>query len=150
MYQNSLQIEGSRGVVAVGALLAMFLCSAAAKAEGNNLGYGSGGRLTDYHGIVDQYNASGERFRIRGQCQSACTMFLAIKNVCIERSARLRFHAGSNPLATARMKGHYNARLQGYLEVGDHMGTRVFHTISGNEMISRFGYRECPARSKRP
>ena len=129
----------------VGALLVAFLCSAA-KAEGSNLGYGSGGSLSDYSGTVHQYNASGERFRIRGRCQSACTLFLAIKNACIERSAALRFHAGSSPISTARMMEAYNARLRNYLNAGNYMNSSAFHTISGSDMISRFGYKECPPR----
>ena len=35
-------------------------------------------------------------FRITGLCQSACTTFLSIKNVCVERSANFEFHAGSD------------------------------------------------------
>ena len=147
MMQSSSHIEGWRAAgVTVAALLAAFLSAAAAKAEGSNLGYGSGGSLRDYNGTVQQYNASGERFRIRGRCQSACTLFLAIKNVCIERSAVLRFHAGSSPVATARMIEAYNARLRSYLNAGNYMSSSAFHTVSGSEMISRFGYRECPPR----
>jgi hypothetical protein len=87
MMRSSSQIEGWRlAGVTVAVLLAAFFSTAAAKAEGSNLGYGLGGSLRDYDGTVHQYNASGERFRIRGRCQSACTLFLAIKNVCIERS----------------------------------------------------------------
>jgi hypothetical protein len=147
MMQSSARSEGWRAAGAtVVALLAAFLSAAAAKAEGSNLGYGLGGSLRDYDGTVHQYNASGERFRIRGRCQSACTLFLAIKNVCIERSAVLRFHAGSSPLSTARMIEAYNARLRTYLNAGNYMGSSAFHTVSGSDMISRFGYKECPPR----
>jgi hypothetical protein len=150
MIQSSPHNEGCRAPAAVGALLAMLLCSAAAWAEGSNLGYGGGARtpaaMREYEGMDNQYNASGERFRIRGRCQSACTMLLSIKNVCVERSARVRFHGGRSPLSTAQMKGHYNPRLRGYLDAGGHMDTTNFHTISGSELISRFGYKECPAR----
>jgi hypothetical protein len=145
-YRSGQMNQGCRtagGIV--GALLVAFLCSAA-KAEGSNLGYGSGGSLSDYNGTVHQYNASGERFRIRGRCQSACTLFLAIKNVCIERSAALRFHAGSSPISTARMIEAYNARLRNYLNTGNYMNSSAFHTISGSDMISRFGYKECPPK----
>jgi hypothetical protein len=145
-YRSGQMNQGCRtagGIV--GALLVAFLCSAA-KEEGSNLGYGSGGSLSDYNGTVHQYNASGERFRIRGRCQSACTLFLAIKNVCIERSAALRFHAGSSPISTARMIEAYNARLRNYLNTGNYMNSSAFHTISGSDMISRFGYKECPPK----
>jgi hypothetical protein len=121
-----------------------------ALAEGNDLGYGRGGGFSDYDGTVYRFNQSGERFRIRGRCASACTLFLAIKNVCVERSARLMFHAGNSghggpisPLATAHMMSAYNSKLRSYLEAGGYMNTKQYHTISGREMIVRFGYRGC-------
>src|SRR5215813_10073385 len=112
MNQSARNIKGCHvAEVIIGLLLVALLCSATANAEGSNLGYGLGGALRDYDGTVHQYNASGERFRIRGRCPSACTLFLAIKNVCIERSAVLRFHAGSSPISTARMLGAYDAKI---------------------------------------
>ena len=147
MKQTSSHIETCRAAgVLIGALLTVVMYSAAAKAEGSSLGYGRGGSLSDYTGTVQQYNASGERFRIRGLCKSACTLFLGIKNVCIERSAVLRFHAGLSPISTARMLGSYNAKLRNYLNAGNFMSSSAFHTISGSDMISRFGYKECPPR----
>jgi hypothetical protein len=116
------------------------------------MGMGSGpDGFRPFAAIVQQYNASGERFRIDSHCQSACTMFLAIRNVCITPSARLLFHAGHtlgpnrriNPVATARMMSAYNGRLRGYLKAGGYMDTLAFHTVSGQDMISKFGYRAC-------
>jgi hypothetical protein len=76
------------------AILALLLMPVSAAAEGSSAGHGRGGWFADFDPIVRQYNASGERFRIRGHCQSACTLFLGIRNVCVERDARLLFHAG--------------------------------------------------------
>lgn len=48
-----------------------------------NMGYGAS-NLTEFRhfqSVIGQYNASGERFRIDSHCQSACTMFLSIRNV---------------------------------------------------------------------
>jgi hypothetical protein len=78
--------------------------------------------------------------------QICVQLLLGIKNVCIERSAVLRFHAGLSPISTARMLESYNARLRNYLTAGNHMSSSAFHTISGSDMISRFGYKECPPR----
>jgi hypothetical protein len=39
-------------------------------------------------------NRAGWPFRITGHCQSLCTLFLGLRNVCVERSASLLFHAG--------------------------------------------------------
>jgi hypothetical protein len=105
--------------------------------------YAMGGRTKDFAVDVQKYRQSGERFRITGHCQSACTMFLALRNVCIEPSARLLFHAGNTPDATRRMLNSYNGALRAYLTQRGAMDTPAFHTISGRDMIRRFGYRAC-------
>jgi hypothetical protein len=63
-------------------------------ADTSSLPYSDGGYLPDFVKIVRQYNASGEAFRVQGVCKSACTMFLGIRNLCVERDAKLMFHAG--------------------------------------------------------
>jgi hypothetical protein len=100
--------------------------------------------------VIRQYNASGERFRIDSHCQSACTMFLSIRNVCVEPGATLLFHAGGdrgkgiiNPKITQKMLSTYNAALRSYVTANHFMDTLDFHSISGSEIISRFGYRAC-------
>src|ERR1700710_5576 len=69
-------------------------CVATAAAEGSSVGRGEGGYVPDFVAIVRQYNVSGASFRIEGLCQSACTLFLGIRNVCVERNATLMFHGG--------------------------------------------------------
>jgi hypothetical protein len=83
-------------------------------------------------------------FRIKGHCQSACTMFLAVRNVCIESSARLLFHAAKTPRGTRDMINSYNSKLRAYLVSNRIMESPAFHTISGRDMIRRCGYRQCP------
>jgi hypothetical protein len=65
-----------------------------AVADASSSPYSEGGYVPDFVKIVRQYNASGEQFRIEGICKSACTLFLGIRNVCVERDAKLMFHAG--------------------------------------------------------
>jgi hypothetical protein len=69
------------------------------------------GEMGRFDAVVQQYNASGEHFRIDSHCQSACTTFLSIRNVCITPSATLLFHAGGdmranrmNPASTEHMR----------------------------------------------
>ena len=75
---------------------------AAAYADGSvsslGMGYGAidAAEFGKFLNVVQQYNASGERFRIDGHCQSACTMFLSIRNVCVTPGATLLFHAGGS------------------------------------------------------
>jgi hypothetical protein len=58
-------------------------------ALGMGMGTGPAKPMMAFDAVIAQYNASGKRFRIDGHCQSACTMFLSIKNVCIEPDAEL-------------------------------------------------------------
>ena len=133
------------------ATIIFLLTSTAAMAAGSSAGYGMGG-FEGFDSKVAEYNRSGELFRIEGHCQSACTKFLGIRNVCVERSARLLFHASHDRQRnisqhwTAHTLSHYNARLRDYLVANHYVDTLAFHTISGSEIIDKFGYRECPKR----
>jgi hypothetical protein len=130
-----------------GALVALLCATASARADGSSAGYEYGGQFTRFDPVVRQYNQSGEQFRIVGHCQSSCTLFLSIRNVCIEQSATLLFHAGGrgtvNQAATNHLLNAYNAKLRHYLVSNGYMSTLEFHTIPGPDMIRRFGYRAC-------
>src|SRR3954453_1307251 len=65
-------------------------------AEGSSIPYGRGGPIGARE-LIQQYNQSGELFRIEGHCQSSCTTLLAIRNVCVDPSATLLFHAWLRP-----------------------------------------------------
>jgi hypothetical protein len=123
-------------------------------AEGTSLDHGEGGRIVDFLPIVQQFNESGELFRIQGVCKSACTLFLGIRSVCIERDATLMFHGGHDvrenvtgpeTRASRAMLYRYNEALRQYLLEGHHMDSGEYHILMGSELIDRFGYRECPA-----
>src|SRR5258706_15152402 len=83
-------------------ILLLFATSAIA---GTNSGFEMGGRYARFDPVVSQHNQSGELFRIRGHCQSSCTLFLAIRNVCIEPSATLLFHSAHTTSETLRRRG---------------------------------------------
>jgi hypothetical protein len=133
----------------VGALLIFLSTSIPALAVGSSLPYGQGGWFPQLDPIVQRYNQSGEQFRIEGLCKSACVIFLGIRNICIVRSAQLLFHGAHDhqgvirPHLTRHLMSHFNARLRAYLVANHAMETLAFTTISGSDMISKFGYREC-------
>jgi hypothetical protein len=126
------------------------LLSSSAMAVGSSQGYGMGGQFSQFDPVVAAYNRSGELFRIEGHCQSACTLFLGIRNVCIEPGAQLLFHAGHDrqrnitAKSTNHMLAAYKPKLRQYLVSNHHMDTLAFHTISGREMIDTYGYKACP------
>ena len=137
-----------------GLCLAVFAIMASpALAEGTSLGHGEGGRIVDFLPIVRQYNSSGELFRIQGVCKSACTLFLGIRNICIARDATLMFHGGHDiqedvtgpdTRASRAMLDRYNEALRRYLLEGHYMDSGEYQTLTGGDLIDRFGYRECP------
>ena len=128
---------------------AMLLIAAQPAIAGTSEGYGLGGPFARYDPVIAAHNASGEQLRIVGTCQSSCTLFLGVRNVCVKRNATLRFHSGHDrqrrPVQayTDRMLSAYNGKLRGYLSAGGYMKTTAFHDISGGSMIDRFGYAEC-------
>jgi hypothetical protein len=129
-------------------LIVLILSSSAFAATSER--YGKGGWIKDFQPEIDRANASGELFRIKGHCQSNCTLFLGLRNVCVERSATLLFHAGHDrqrnisAVSTQRMLNAYNAALRAYVTEKGYMNTLEFHAIPGSMIIDKFGYRECP------
>src|ERR1700682_4618737 len=134
------------------ALIAVLLVFTTPAISGTNAGFEMGGRYARFDPVVSQHNQSGELFRIEGHCQSSCTLFLGIKNVCIDRNATLLFHAAHDrsrnvsASLTSHMLSAYNASLRDYVTANHYMDTLAFHSISGRDMIRKFGYRECPKK----
>ena len=117
--------------------------------------FSMGGWIEKFQPAIDQANATGELFRIRGHCQSNCTLFLGVRNVCVERSAQLLFHAGHgrgpnryvvNQSSTQRMLNAYKPKLRQYVVAHGYMNKLDFSAISGARIIDEFGYKECPRR----
>jgi hypothetical protein len=134
----------------LGFVMAPALAEGSVTALGMGMGAPNAQRFAEFEAVVRKYNASGERFRIDGHCQSACTMFLAIRNVCVTPNATLLFHAGGNPRQlqrseeyTKRMLAKYKPSLRKYVTENHFMDTFEFHSISGTAIISRFGYPAC-------
>lgn len=53
----------------------------------------TGGRVSDFQIFREQLIASKAEVRIGGFCASSCTLFLSVPNVCVDKGARLIFHA---------------------------------------------------------
>ena len=118
--------------------------SASALGQASSIPYAMGGSTKKFARERAKFAKTGQLFRIEGHCQSACTMFLQLKNVCVEPNAELLFHAGKHPFATRLMLDSYNAKLRAFVTANHYMDTPKFHTISGRDIIQKFGYRQCP------
>lgn len=139
-------------VAALLVVLSAVIFPAATRADTSDR-FAMGGWIEKFQPAIDQANASGELFRIRGHCQSNCTLFLGVRNVCVERGATLLFHAGHgrgpnryviNANSTQRMLNAYNAKLRRYVTANGYLAKLEFSTISGARIIDEFGYKECP------
>ncbi|MFN4131074.1 MAG: hypothetical protein ACK4GC_14860, partial [Paracoccaceae bacterium] len=51
-----------------------------------------GGSMEGRLRTIAKFRSSGTKVEIRGQCASACTMYLGLPNACVARSSRLGFH----------------------------------------------------------
>ena len=68
--------------------------------------------------------------------------------VMVGRIATGVFHAGAShheldSQKTNIMLNHYNGKLRAYLKAHGAMETRSFTSISGSDIIDKFGYGEC-------
>ena len=151
-WQRSVRALGALGFLAVFCGLAGQPAYADGSVSSLQMGYGARNEyeFDKFLAVIQQYNASGERFRIDSHCQSACTMFLSIRNVCVAPGATLLFHAGGSmqkgivsPARTQQMISTYNAALRQYVTDNHFMDTFAFHPIAGREIIKRFGYPAC-------
>lgn len=130
-------------------------CAAASSQPGGDLG----GKLERYVEDVERFNREGRLKRIAGVCASACTIYLGVKNVCVDPSAELWFHAASrprdnlpDPAGSLRMLAYYPppirrwAMSSGALE---QTTWSVRHMLTSVELI-RMGMRPCPPRDRTP
>lgn len=149
MTQATGKSNGKWGKRFLGTLSAVALLLAAPAMAGTSRGFENGGYFTRFDPVVAEFNETRRPFRIVGLCQSACTLFLSIRNVCVERTARFEFHAGSDgkgnilQSATQHMINAYNPKLRRFVIENGYMETLAFSAISADDMIDKFGYTEC-------
>jgi hypothetical protein len=138
-----------RGLALCGIVL---VAAPAALGEGSSKAHGAGGRFAVYYPIIAKYNRNGELFRIEGVCRSACTLFLGIRNVCVDRAASVSFHGGPDKKthkvgpdtsSSRAMLAAYKPQLRKYLLDGHHMDSSAYHTLAGDTLIDKFGYPVC-------
>lgn len=88
---------------------------------------------------------------LQDDCESACTMQLALPRACVNRGTVIRFHAAHNPdgsinpIGTAKMFNSYSAfpALQSRLFVDGAMLTTRLSNYSGESLIAD-GVPTCP------
>ncbi|MDE0590907.1 hypothetical protein OU789_13300 [Halocynthiibacter sp. C4] len=118
----------------------------------------AGGNLIDRVATIERYRKSDTNVEIRkGYCASACTLFLGLPSVCVEKGARFGFHGPSSAYTgislppdkfeywSRRMALYYPPRIADWFLKSARFRLVGFHYISGSEMI-RQGISECAPR----
>jgi hypothetical protein len=108
-----------------------------------------GGDVHAYSAQTTAYIQSGRQVRLH-ECRSACTLALAVPNVCVYPDSVLRFHKAYNPITKATNEDVSNAMLSAYPPaVRQRLGvlTRQYKSLTGSELI-RLGVRDCNAPSQ--
>lgn len=111
-----------------------------------------GGLLGVRSDLIRQYRSAGQRVELRGTCLSACTMYLALPDICVASGARFGFHGPSDHgrrLSDAEfehwsqlMARHYNAPLQAWYLAEARYRISGYYELTGAELI-RLGYPSC-------
>ncbi|WP_417808808.1 hypothetical protein [Thioclava sp.] len=95
---------------------------------------------------------TGQRVELRGQCLSACTLYLKLPNACVAPDAVFGFHGPSwygHPLPVDRfeafsnlMARHYREPLRSWFMNTARYRTSSYYQLSGHQLIG-MGYSPC-------
>ena len=118
-----------------------------------------GGSIAAHERHIAALDAAGCRVEIRGECLSACTMYLGAQSICVDPRARLGFHHTRRMhlggLLVRPMKwddqDHYDRRMaafyppavrQWFLDDVRHRGFSAWGWLRGEELV-RQGVADC-------
>lgn len=104
-----------------------------------------GGQISEYVGRI--VAAAGQRHEIRGDCMSACTMWLGHRNACVAADALLHFHGATerqalsvpatwrsvNATGNAALLAFYPSRVRQV--VRPWLASAQFRTLTGAQLI---------------
>lgn len=101
---------------------------------------------------IESLRDEGRKVEIRGTCASACTMYLALPDTCLEPQVEMRFHGPSVDGRAVKgpafdtvsgiMARAYPEPLRGWFMEEGRYRVRGYHTIRGAELIA-MGVKEC-------
>jgi len=110
-----------------------------------------GGLVVEYIQRVTDHNEAGDRVELRMlRCLSACTLLLAVDDVCVTKRGRFGFHGtdirGKMNASTAQwdrvLAGMYPATLGDWFSANA-AGKRRVSWLTGADLIRDYGIGEC-------
>ena len=102
-----------------------------------------GGEVAERALEVGRLLASGRPVVIAGRCASACTLYLALDQICRTDRAVLQFHAPSNPALVPAFLSIYPPGVRAWIAAHGGLGARVL-TMPAAE-VARY-VKLCPSR----
>ena len=102
------------------------------------IGFDPGGSVMTYYAKA---HASRD-IQIKGDCASACTMYLASSGVCVAPDARFWFHGGTEAIGTRIMLDSYPARVRSWALRSRALESQHLTMLSGANLIA-MGVRAC-------
>lgn len=153
----------ARGVATMIALTAALATSAQAQTVSRaslspasagviNVANDYGGYIASYMRRIDGIRAQHTPVAITGDCRSACTLYLGAGNVCVTRSATLRFHGPSKSgtpfpdvefdMFSRAMAKYYPEPIKSWFMSEARYRIKGTYAVSGAELI-RLGVPEC-------
>ena len=113
----------------------------------------AGGRVDWRAAEIADLRQSGQPVELRGECMSACTMYLSLPQVCVAANATFGFHGPSFygiPLNdydfnywSEVIAAHYPPAIAEWYMTEARFAVHRLRRISGAEMI-RQGVQQCP------
>jgi len=111
-----------------------------------------GGMLGQRASEIRQLLATGQRVELRGICLSACTMYLALPNACVDRAANFGFHGPTrNGQSLPQhefehwsgvMADTYREPLRSWYLTEARYRMSGYYQVSGSDLIN-MGYSQC-------
>lgn len=107
-----------------------------------------GGEVHAFAADVGRINDIHQSIRLdAAECASACTMYLAVKHVCVAPGTAFGFHAATHDNGYGGESTYesyiVHASIPLYNHVVPWLVSPELHWLSGMELIDRFGFKEC-------
>jgi N-acetylglucosamine kinase-like BadF-type ATPase len=121
---------------------ALFLTACATDYGTNRIiGNDRGGYVVEY-ALAVQKAPQSEQIRLTGTCMSACTLWLAHKNVCVGKRAKLVFHQATTKLGTQYLMQSY-AKTPGLVQWINARGGLSSRALTMDSKTARRLIRRC-------
>jgi hypothetical protein len=125
--------------------IALIVCGIATQGVARTITHDTGGRISKFHRHFNIAIKANVRYRIKGTCLSACTIYLGLPYVCVYPDAVLGFHGAwprlldpeQQRIADLSMGRYLPPKLkQQYMDEWRHKNALSFKYLTGADIVS--------------